>query len=383
LTQFEEFPRFMEGVHSVRQLDDAHLHWRAEKGGREMEWDAEITEQIPDRCIAWRNTSGPKNEGKVALQPIEPDKTRITLSMEAEEDILKHPEAQGESTPQPDQDLARFKKMIESQGQESGAWRGEIRQGQRVDLLEEDASHSMGASVVGKTTDQALSEAAQTPGASDTFTQSAKSMQQDVGEPGAFAPAGQSATAMPVTPSQQLAESLERQVHAVQQTLSSQPWVPNFFHAWEEPFSLMRRMSEEMDQFFERWLIGPTNRWGQRHAIGPVREWTPPVEISEHDNQLVICAELPGIKKEDVQVEITSDQVTIEGERRTDSHQAQQACRHSERNYGHFYRAIALPDGVDPDAARASMHDGLLEITLPVPPNQPRVRRVDIQHVTR
>ena len=57
-TQFEEFPRFMEGVKSVEQLDDRRLHWCAEIGGRSLEWDAEITEQTPDKRIAWRSTTG-------------------------------------------------------------------------------------------------------------------------------------------------------------------------------------------------------------------------------------------------------------------------------------------------------------------------------------
>jgi len=114
LSQFEEFPRFMKGVRSVHQLDDAHLHWRAERGGRELEWDAEITERIPGRCIAWRNTSGPRSEGKVVLEALEPEKTRISLSIEADEATRGCPGSPDGYAPQDDDDLARFKKMIES-----------------------------------------------------------------------------------------------------------------------------------------------------------------------------------------------------------------------------------------------------------------------------
>ncbi len=118
LTQFKEFPRFMMGVHSVHSLDDTHLHWRAEKGGKELEWDTEITEQIPGKCIAWRNTNGPKNEAKLIFEALGPDKTRISISMEADDASLRHPEFEGGRTPLPEADLVRFKKMIENQEQE-------------------------------------------------------------------------------------------------------------------------------------------------------------------------------------------------------------------------------------------------------------------------
>src|SRR5438105_13302201 len=78
-TQFEDFPRFMEGVESVRQIDDKHLAWRAKVGGKTMEWTAEITEQRPDQVIAWRSTSGAKNEGYVRFESLGENKCRITL----------------------------------------------------------------------------------------------------------------------------------------------------------------------------------------------------------------------------------------------------------------------------------------------------------------
>lgn len=81
-TQFEEFPRFMEGVREVRQLDDRHLLWRAEIGGKEKSWEAEITEQIPDARVAWHSTSGARNAGVVTFHHLAPDKTRVMLQME-------------------------------------------------------------------------------------------------------------------------------------------------------------------------------------------------------------------------------------------------------------------------------------------------------------
>ena len=85
-TQFEEFPRFMEGVKEVRQLDDAHLHWRAEIAGKEDEWDAEITSQVPDQRVAWRSVSGATNVGIVTFHPVSDDRTRIDLRIEYDTD---------------------------------------------------------------------------------------------------------------------------------------------------------------------------------------------------------------------------------------------------------------------------------------------------------
>ena len=80
-TQFEEFPRFMEGVAEVRQLDDKRLHWVAEISGKRKEWNAEIFEQIPDQRIAWRSTTGAKNSGMVNFYPLGEERTRVTLKL--------------------------------------------------------------------------------------------------------------------------------------------------------------------------------------------------------------------------------------------------------------------------------------------------------------
>ncbi|HEV7619583.1 MAG TPA: SRPBCC family protein [Burkholderiaceae bacterium] len=131
-TQFEDFPKFMEGVKEVRQLDDTHVHWHAEIAGKDKEWDAEITEQIPDQRIAWRSTTGTPNSGIVTFEKISDDKTRITLRMDYEpEDVMeKAGDAAGVLSRRVEGDLQRFKEFIESRGQETGAWRGKVEQGQ-------------------------------------------------------------------------------------------------------------------------------------------------------------------------------------------------------------------------------------------------------------
>jgi uncharacterized membrane protein len=127
-TQFEEFPRFMEGVKEIRQLDDQHVHWVAEVAGKEKEWDAEITEQIPDQRIAWRSVSGVRNVGVVEFRPVGSDETEVRVRMEYEPEGAL--ESIGSALHATDArvkgDLKRFKEFIESRGTESGAWRGEI-----------------------------------------------------------------------------------------------------------------------------------------------------------------------------------------------------------------------------------------------------------------
>jgi uncharacterized membrane protein len=127
-TQFELFPQFMEGVKEVRQLDDQNLHWRAEVGGKEQEWDARITEQIPDNRIAWTSTSGDMNAGAVDFHRISDDMTRITLAVDY--DPQGFLESVGDALGFMDRrvkgDLERFKQFIEQRGAETAGWRGTI-----------------------------------------------------------------------------------------------------------------------------------------------------------------------------------------------------------------------------------------------------------------
>jgi uncharacterized membrane protein len=134
-TQFEEFPRFMSGVKEVRQLDDTHVHWHAEVWGKDKEWDSEIVEQVPDRRIAWRSTSGDApNAGAVEFEPLGPDRTRVRLIMEYEPQgpLEKAGDAVGAFSTRVQSSVEQFKKYIESRGAETGAWRGEVHGGQKT-----------------------------------------------------------------------------------------------------------------------------------------------------------------------------------------------------------------------------------------------------------
>ena len=127
-TQFEEFPRFMEGVESVTQIDATHLHWVAEIAGKRHDWKAEITEQVPDQRVAWTNTTGAKNAGVVTFHYIDPNTTRVMLQIDYEpERVVENVGTLlGFVDRRVEGDLKRFKQFIESRGAETGAWRGEI-----------------------------------------------------------------------------------------------------------------------------------------------------------------------------------------------------------------------------------------------------------------
>ena len=127
-TQFEEFPQFMDGVESVRQLDDTHLHWVAEFGGERHEWDAEITEQEPDRVVAWRAQDGKYTSGRVRFDALGDNRTRIDVEMFWEPEGIKEElgSALGADSRRVKGDLETFKQLIESRGVETGAWRGDV-----------------------------------------------------------------------------------------------------------------------------------------------------------------------------------------------------------------------------------------------------------------
>jgi len=127
-TQFEEFPRFMEGVESVRQTDDTHTHWRTKVAGREKEFDAVITEQRPDERVAWTSQAGPEHGGVVTFHKLDDDKTRVMVQMDWVPEGIKEKigDAIGASDRRVRGDLERFKELIESRGAASGAWQGEV-----------------------------------------------------------------------------------------------------------------------------------------------------------------------------------------------------------------------------------------------------------------
>ena len=129
-TQFEEFPKFMEGVEEIRQIDDTHVHWHTKIAGVEREFDTEITEQHPDHRVAWHSTSGATNAGVVTFHRISDETTRVTVQIDIEPEgvVEKAGDALGLAKRRVKGDLGRFKELIEANGAETGAWRGNVEE---------------------------------------------------------------------------------------------------------------------------------------------------------------------------------------------------------------------------------------------------------------
>jgi uncharacterized protein YndB with AHSA1/START domain len=133
-TQFEGFPRFMEGVVEIRQQGPRTLFWKVNVGGKDKQWEAEILEQVPDTRIVWESVDGTQNRGMIAFEPVDQERTRITLTMEYEPEGLleKAGDALGIPSSQVEGDLKRFRDFIEKREMETGSWGGQIENGESV-----------------------------------------------------------------------------------------------------------------------------------------------------------------------------------------------------------------------------------------------------------
>ena len=150
----------------------------------------------------------------------------------------------------------------------------------------------------------------------------------------------------------------------------------------QEPFRSMHRMMDDMERAFFGGGSFLPSRWShQSRALSS--EWMPQIESFQKGDQFVVRADLPGLKKEDVNVEVTDDQITIEGERRDEHTEEREGYYSSERSYGKFCRTIPLPLGALADSAKATFNNGVLEVTLNTPPHEvSRGRKIEISGAT-
>ncbi|HVZ22580.1 MAG TPA: Hsp20/alpha crystallin family protein [Vicinamibacterales bacterium] len=147
--------------------------------------------------------------------------------------------------------------------------------------------------------------------------------------------------------------------------------------ALPSPFRMLERFADEIDGVFDDFGLG--RNW-LRMPARTTQLWAPDIEITQQKNELVVRADLPGMKKEDVCIDVTDNDITISGERRQEEESERGGMYRSERMYGSFMRTIPLPDGAMADQAKATFKNGVLEIRMPAPPEQvTRGRRLEIQ----
>jgi HSP20 family protein len=142
----------------------------------------------------------------------------------------------------------------------------------------------------------------------------------------------------------------------------------DFFRS--DPFAVMRRFQDEMDRTFSRFF---------GKGDGERATWSPAIEVAERDGKLQVHAELPGLKPEDVKVEVTDDALIIQGERKFEHEEKKEGVYRSERRYGQFYREIPLPEGTNPEQAKAEFKDGVLQVVLPLPEHKNNRHTIPIQ----
>ncbi|HET6892971.1 MAG TPA: Hsp20/alpha crystallin family protein [Pyrinomonadaceae bacterium] len=154
------------------------------------------------------------------------------------------------------------------------------------------------------------------------------------------------------------------------------------FSPWTgSPFTFMRRFTEEMDRLFDDfgwgrgWLAPGFERGLDRLGTLTGGAWSPQVEVFQRDNKLIVRTDLPGMTKDDINVEIDDDALVIRGERKSEREENEKGYYRTERSYGSFYRRIPLPSGVNPEEANAEFRNGVLEITMPAPQRAEETRR--------
>ncbi|HSE32548.1 MAG TPA: Hsp20/alpha crystallin family protein [Pyrinomonadaceae bacterium] len=150
------------------------------------------------------------------------------------------------------------------------------------------------------------------------------------------------------------------------------------------PFGFMRRFTEDMEKLFNDFQGFRFPSLFEKEFSPILKEfedvdWVPKVEILRHNGDFTVRAELPGLSKDDVKVELTDNALTLSGERKEEKEEKRKGYYRTERNYGSFYRLIPLPDGANIEKATATFNNGLLEVNLQIPKTEPRIQRVEIK----
>jgi HSP20 family protein len=157
-----------------------------------------------------------------------------------------------------------------------------------------------------------------------------------------------------------------------------QRWDPFSSAFSDNPFGVLRRLTGDMERFFDFPMPG---FWPREPRLIGEAAWIPSIDVFEKDGSLVIRADLPGLTKEDVNIEVTDEAITLKGERKKEIEEEKEGLYRQERAYGSFFRAVPLPEGVKPEDVKATFTNGVLEVTMPLPTakKELKARRVEIQ----
>jgi HSP20 family protein len=148
-----------------------------------------------------------------------------------------------------------------------------------------------------------------------------------------------------------------------------------------DPFAILRQMTSELDRAFDDW---PSFRFPSLGGATESIAWSPKIDVFEKDNRLVTRVDLPGMKKEDVSVEVTDGHLALSGERKRETEEKKDNFYRSEREYGSFYRAVPLPEGSRLEDVKATFSDGVLEVSVPLPARpEANVRKVQIEELKK
>jgi HSP20 family protein len=151
-----------------------------------------------------------------------------------------------------------------------------------------------------------------------------------------------------------------------------------------DPLTLMRQMTSELDRLFEVSAWPSFRPLFRTRLLPEAPTWFPQVDVFEKDNRLITRIDLPGMKKEDVKVEVTDGHLAISGERKSEAEEKKAEYYRCEREYGSFYRAVPLPEGVTLEDVKATFADGVLEVSVPLPARpEAKIRKVEIQEAPK
>lgn len=358
-----QYPGFMDHIVSVEAVDGSRWRWQAETNGKQVEWETELTEQVPQESIGWQTTGkSTRCSTTVRFETLDDGRTAVTFTAHYPNGVGKGQSA-ADIAQQAEQTLQRFSECLLGD---------DVRGADQQSTDTEDSEPQ----------DQSTSDVL---GPSYSFRPQGPALGSSWRESAALG-----------SPALKLGESaLARSLEAMMafnpllpvprpRSVVQHAWFSSMFQAMEAPFNAMKRFSEELDRGMEAFMWGGAGKARQIWAVQDGAAWTPSVDVDQTEEALKVRADLPGVSDQDeLEVEVRDGQLVISGELRhpveAEGQEADRPMASGEQPRGRFVRTITLPAGVDAVGAQASLHDGVLEVTLAGPALRQN-RRIEVNH---